>query len=187
LFLFAGLASAQTYEPDVQRSFLEGARQLQAGDLEGAERTFRELTRKTDSPRVKLELARTMFLLGRYSESRLLFKQVLLDPDVPWRVRDNVEAFLRQIDEAEGYARFSLSIVSDSNPRNITSQREFTIGGFRLSFAPPADNKRVTGVRYGIQAMYPIQRENRVVYQPGICVACDLEQLAQCHSFEAAP
>ncbi len=111
---------------------------------------------------MRLELARTLFLLKRYREARALFKQVLLDPGVPWRVRDNVEAFLRQMDEEEGYARFAVSLVSDSNPRNISSQREFTIGGFRLTFVPPEDNKRVTGLRYAVQAMHPIDRDLRL-------------------------
>lgn len=87
---------------------------------------------------------------------------MLLHTDVPWQVRENVEVFLRQIDEAIGYVRFAASIVSDSNPRNITSQREFTIGGFRLTFVPPADNKRVTGMRYIVQAAQPLDPVNRI-------------------------
>ena len=135
---------------------------MQSGDLEGAEHVFREIVAKTNSPRVKLELARTLFLQKRYRESRALFREVLVDPGIPWQVRENVEVFLRQIDEADGYVRFAASIVSDSNPRNITSQREFTIGGFRLTFVPPADNKRVTGMRYAVQGMQPLDTESRV-------------------------
>lgn len=146
----------------MQRAFLEGARRLQAGDYPGAERAFRELARRTDSARVRLELARTLFLLGRYAESRALFKQVLLDPALPWRVRDNVEAFLKQIDEVRGYVRFAASIVSDSNPRNVGSQREFTIAGLRLNFVPPQDNRRVTGLRYGVEAMQPLDAQRRL-------------------------
>lgn len=85
---------------------------------------------------------------------------MLLEPELPWRVRDNVEAFLRRIDDIEGYARFSLSLVSDSNPRNIGSQREFTIAGLRLNFVPPQDNRHVTGLRYGVEAMQPISAES---------------------------
>lgn len=137
-------------------------RRLEAGDYTGAERTFQALVARTGSPRVRLELARTLFLLKRYAESRALFKEVLLDPAVPWRVRDNVEAFLREIDDAEGYVRFALSVISDSNPRNVGSQREFTIAGLRLGFVPPADNRRVTGLRYGVEAMRPIGDESRL-------------------------
>jgi hypothetical protein len=160
VFLFAAGARAQNYDPEVQRSFVEGARLMRAGDYEGAARIFRALLATTGSPRIKLELARALFYEKRYDEARALFKEVLLDPDVPWRVRDNVGAFIREMDNIEGYLKLSVSVVSDSNPRNITSQREFTIGGVRLTFLPPQDNKRVTGLRYSAQAFKPLLPES---------------------------
>jgi hypothetical protein len=159
---FTGPVPAQTFDPDIQRSFLEGARYLQAGDYGSAARIFRALLSKTDSPRIKLELARALFHLKQYRESRTLFREVSLDSDMPWQVRDNIESFIREIDSIEGYLKFSVSLVSDSNPRNITSQREFTIGGFRLTFQPPPDSKRVTGLRYSAQALQPILQEGRL-------------------------
>jgi hypothetical protein len=157
---FAGPARGQApFDPDLQRAFIEGAQLLQAGDYEAAVRTFRAILERTDSPRVKLELARALYHLKEYRESRALFKEVQLEADVPWQVRDNIDAFIYRIDAMVGYVRFSLSLVGDSNPRNITSQREFTIGGVRLTFQPPEDNKRVTGLRYGVQAYQPVLRE----------------------------
>src|SRR5262252_2809711 len=95
---FACPASAQQPpDPEIQRAFIEGAQRLEVGDFESAARIFRELTHKTDSPRVKLELARALFYLKQYPESRRLFKAVLLEPELPWRVHDNIEAFLRAI------------------------------------------------------------------------------------------
>ena len=159
----AGPALGQaTYDPEIQRAFVEGARLLQAGDYEAAAKVFRALLARTNSPRVKLELARTLFFLKQYPASRALFKEVQLEPDIPWQVRDNIDRFVQNIDDILGYVRFSVSLVTDSNPRNITSQREFTIGGVRLTFQPPEDNKRVTGLRYGVQAYQPILRESRV-------------------------
>jgi hypothetical protein len=84
---------------------------------------------------------------------------VLFDPDTPWRVRDNIDAFIREIDNVVGFRKFSVSVVRDSNPLNITSQREFVIGGFRLTLVPPADNKPVTGLRYAVQALQPLYPE----------------------------
>lgn len=160
--LQCGAAVGQEVDPELQRQFLHGAQLLHAGDYEGAARTFRALLERTKSPRVKLELARALFLLKRYSESRALFKEVQLEPEVPWRVRDNIDAFIQRIDDILGYVKFSVSLVSDSNPRNITSQREFTIFGVRLTFQPPEDNERVTGLRYGVQAYQPILPESRL-------------------------
>ena len=155
-------AAAEAPDPQLQREFVEGARLLHAGDYAAAAGVFRALLERTGSPRVRLELARALYHLGEYREARALFRQVLLDRQVPWEVRDNVEAFVRAIDDIEGYVRFSASVVSDTNPRNITSQREFTIGGFRLEFQPPEDAGRVTGLRYGVQAYQPLAREARI-------------------------
>ena len=157
----AGPALGQAaHDPEIQRAFVEGARLLQAGDYEAAASAFRELLKRTNSPRVKLELARTLFLSKRYRESRALFREVQLEPEIPWQVRDNIDGFIRTIDDIVGYVKFSASLVSDSNPRNITSQREFAIGGFRLTFQPPADNEKVTGLRYAVQAFRPLHEES---------------------------
>jgi tetratricopeptide (TPR) repeat protein len=160
--LAAGAAFAQGFDPELQRAFIEGARLLEAGDYEAAARIFRALVQRTNSPRIKLELARTLYQLKQYRESRALFKEVQLEPDIPWQVRDNIDRFMHSIDNVLGYVRFSASVVSDSNPRNITSQRDFTIGGVRLTFQPPQDNKRVTGLHYGVQAYQPILPESRL-------------------------
>ena len=63
---------------------------MQAGNYEPAIRELRALLAQTQSPRVKLELARALFLKGEYREARSLFNDVLVDPDTPWRVRDTV-------------------------------------------------------------------------------------------------
>jgi MOSC domain-containing protein YiiM len=46
-------------------------------------------------------------------------------------VRDNIDGFVQRIDNIVGYVKFNVTLVSDSNPRNITREREFTIGGVR--------------------------------------------------------
>ncbi len=160
--LLSRSALAKAPDPEIQRTFVEGGRLLQAGEYAEAERIFRALLQETKSPRIKLELARTLFYEKRYREARALFKEVLLEPDIPWQVRDNVDTFIRQIDNIIGYVKGAVSVVSDTNPENITSQREFTIGGIRLTFQPPAENKKVTGVRYLVDAFQPVWQEGRL-------------------------
>lgn len=155
-------ALAQVSDPEIQRAFTEGGRLLQARDYVAAERIFRELLRKTNSPRIKLELARALFYEKRYREARAIFKEVQLEPEIPWQVRDNIDTFIRQIDNIVGYVRGAVSVISDTNPENITSQREFSIGGIRLTFQPPAENKKVTGLRYLVDAFQPIWQEGRL-------------------------
>jgi len=166
LFLVIGCvsvrAAADGLDPELQRAFVDAGHLLQSGDYAGAERIFRALLRRTDSPRVKLELARTLFYEKRYREARALFKEVQLEPELPWQVRDNIEAFVRRIDNIVGYVKGSVALVSDSNPENITSQRQFTIAGVRLNFQPPSENRKVTGLRYLIEAFQPLSRERRL-------------------------
>jgi outer membrane protein len=155
-------AIAEAPSREIQRAFIEGGRLLQAGDYAAAERIFRELLRKTSSSRIKLELARTLFYEKRYREARAIFKEVQLEPEIPWQVRDNIDTFIRQIDNIVGYVKGSVAVISDTNPENITSQREFSIGGIRLTFQPPAENKKVTGLRYLVDAFQPIWQEGRL-------------------------
>src|SRR5258708_3741688 len=137
-------------------------RLMEAREYAAALAKLRELRKRSDTARLRLELARALFYHQDYREARALFREVLLDPDTPWRVRDNIEVFLRDIDNLEGYLRLAASVVHDSNPRNISTQREFTIGGFRLTYVPPADNKAVTGLRYTAQAFQPLSQAARV-------------------------
>lgn len=158
--LHSGPVPAQTREEALQRMFIEGIQQLEAGNLPQAESIFREMLTATGSPRVKLELARTLFLQGNYDEAKKLFQDVATQSDTPWRVRDNIQHFVRQIDERSGYLKLGVSIVSDSNPRNLTQQREFSIGG--LVVTPTEAPKKVTGLRYSVQAWKPIGEPGRL-------------------------
>jgi len=152
--LVCGLAFGQPSDEDLQRAFIEGAQQLQAGKLAQAESTFRAMLEATDSPRVKLELARTLFLQGNYDEAKILFKEVSLRSDTPWRVRDNVSTFVRHIEERTGYFKWGVTMVSDSNPSNLARQKEFSIGDLQVT--PTQAPKRATGMRYSAQGWLPL-------------------------------
>jgi tetratricopeptide (TPR) repeat protein len=152
--LVCGLAFGQPSDEDLQRAFIQGAQQLQAGKLAQAESTFRAMLEVTDSPRVKLELARTLFLQGRYDEAKVLFKEVSLRSDTPWRVRDNVSTFVRHIEERTGYLKWGVTMVSDSNPGNLARQKEFSIGDLQVT--PVEAPKRLTGLRYSVQGWQPL-------------------------------
>ena len=153
-------ALAHMREEALQRTFIEGVQQLEAGNLAQAESIFRELLRVTGSPRVKLELARTLYLQVKYEEAKTLFQEVSTQSDTPWRVRDNIEHFVRQIEERTGYLKLGMTIVSDSNPRNLAAQKEFSIGGLRVT--PTEAPKKVTGLRYSAQAWKPISEPVRL-------------------------
>jgi hypothetical protein len=152
--LAAGPSLGQTNDEALQRAFIEGVQQVQAGNLAEAEAAFRALLKRTDSPRVKLELARTLYLEGKYDEAKALFREVSADSDTPWRVVDNIAPFVREIEEKTGYLKFGLTVVSDSNPRNLAAQKEFAIGDLRVT--PTEAPKKMTGLRYSAQGSLPL-------------------------------
>jgi tetratricopeptide (TPR) repeat protein len=155
LFLACALASAQESNEDLQRWFIDGMHQLQAGNLAQAESIFRRVLEMSGSARVRLELARVLYLQGKYVESKALFKEVSLQSDTPWRVRDNVSLFVRDIEERTGYFKWGITVVSDSNPRNLARQKEFSIGDLQVT--PTEAPRRLTGLRYAAQGWQPLE------------------------------
>jgi tetratricopeptide (TPR) repeat protein len=130
---FAAIPAA-AQEPDaLQRAFVEGMRHLEAGEAAQAERVFRAMLERTDSPRVKLELARALYARGRFKEAKALFREVAAQSDTPWRVRDNIARFVGDIEERTGYLKLGVTVISDSNPRNLAPQEEFSIGNLRVT------------------------------------------------------
>lgn len=162
LLLASGLAFAQTSDEDLQRAFVEGAQQLQAGNLGPAEAIFRKLLEVTGSARVRLELARALYLQGKYKESKALFQEVSNLSETPWRVRDNVAHFVREIEDRTGYLKFGVTIVSDNNPRNLAAQKEFSIGDLRVT--PTEAPEKVTGLRYSARGWLPFESANAAGY-----------------------
>lgn len=138
----------------LQRAFARGMQHLEAGQPEQAEHIFREMLKSTDSARVKLELARALYLQEKYDEAKALFQEVSMQTDTPWRVRDNIRLFVRTIEDRTGYLKFGVTIVSDTNPRNLAAQKEFSIGG--LSVIPAEAPEEQTGVRYAMRGWLPL-------------------------------
>lgn len=159
LIAFASISLfANADERALQRSFVEAARHLQAGDPARAESILRGMLEATDSPRVKLELARALYVQGKYGEAKALFREVSMQAQTPWRVRDNIEHFVRAIEERTGYLKLGATIISDSNPRNLAAQREFSIGDLRVT--PTEAPKKVYGLRYSARGWLPLSESS---------------------------
>lgn len=157
----APAGTVQTSGNDYQARFLLGVEALQAGNPMRAATIFEQLLAETGSPRVKLELARALFLMQDYERSEQLFREVLALPELPWRVGENIRVYLDEIDMATGYVKFSVSMVSDSNPRNFTNSREVMIGGQSLTVVEPEDNRDVYGARLSVRGYRPLDEERR--------------------------
>lgn len=151
-------ASAQ--QPDaLQRAFVEGMQLLEAGEAAQAEHIFRAMLERTDSPRVKLELARALYAQGRLKEAKVLFQEVSALSDTPWRVRDNIAHFVSDIEERTGYLKFGVTLISDTNPRNLAPQEEFSIGNLRVT--PTEAPQKEYGLRYLVRGWRPFSGAGR--------------------------
>ena len=141
--------------------FLDGQLALQKRDYPGAIRIFRELlTRNPSLTRVRLELARALFLAQDYDAARYHF-EIALGGDLSEGVRQNIFAYLRQI-----YARttrFNLTAVvgPDSNPTYATSAQTIQIGGNAYILNPDARAKKAIGLVALAQGRYVFGDENR--------------------------
>lgn len=151
---------ALAQQPDaLQRAFVEGMQQLEAGNAAEAERVFRQMLERTDSPRVRLELARALYAQGRLKEAKTLFQEVSAHADTPWRVRDNIARFVGDIEERTGYLKLGVTLISDSNPRNLAPQEEFSIGNLRVT--PVEAPKEEYGLRYVARGWRPFSAAGR--------------------------
>ncbi len=143
--------TTQSDDP-LQILFLVGLHELTRGNYVAAIQVFESLTKQTESPRVKLELARAFFLDRQYEPAKKFFEEVQSDPDLPYVVIENIQFYIDEIDSVLGSMKFSISIVTDSNPRSFTDSREIRIAGEVLTVEPPSDNKKIVGARYTLSA-----------------------------------
>lgn len=145
---------ARAADGALQREFVQGAQALEAGSAAEAERVFRGMLGRTGAARVRLELARALYAQGKYAEAKALFREVSMHADTPWRVRDNIGHFVRSIEERTGYLKFGVTVISDSNPRSIPAQKEFSIGDLRLT--PTEAPEKMYGLRYSARGWLPL-------------------------------
>lgn len=147
-------ALAQWSEEALQRAFVAGMQQLEAGNAAEAEQTFRDLAGRVPSARVKLELARALYAQGKLDEAKALFKEVSVHSDTPWRVRDNIGHYVAAIEERTGYLKWGATVVSDTNPKSIAAQKEFAIGDIVVT--PDEAPEKMVGARYTVQGWKPL-------------------------------
>ena len=125
--LLGQLAAALPADPQVQ--FLQAQSLLARGDYARAAGKLREqLSRDPTVVRVRLELARALFLAGDYGAARYHF-ELALGEDLPDAARENVYRYLRHIEAKTTWLEVTVSAGRDSNPGSATSARTIQILG----------------------------------------------------------
>ena len=144
VFANGSLSESQAQELFAMAGLIEAE-----GLTEQAEEVLANLYDQTKSSRVLLELARVQFRLGRYVEADGNFRLVLRDFSPPQGVRDSVRRYLAVIAQRIPSFRPIISVSSDSNPLNFTSNRTVNVLGQALTVTEPPENKTTTGVSIG--------------------------------------
>lgn len=100
--------------------------------------------------RYRLELARTLFLIGVDERARYHFGLALGDPTLSPAEVAVVERYLDRIAARSAWSgRFSFAIVPESNPGQRTRAQTVTIGGLPFRINPEGRAQSGTGVEFG--------------------------------------
>ena len=141
---------------DIQLHFTRG---MLLGELaryaEAADEFRWMLTRNPALLRPRLELGRMLMLDKNYEGARYHFEQVLAN-DLPDAVGRNVLHILSRIREELPSLSFAFDIVSDSNPRQATSDNEIVLGGLRYRLSANSQAKAAAGFRFTLDGKLPI-------------------------------
>ncbi len=122
-------------QPNLQVLFLSAQLAEHDGDLTRAAALYRDmLNRDPTLIRPRLELGRVLFLQGDYDGATYHFERVLATP-LPPQVVANVERFIKQMREQEGYFNVSVSLTPDSNANQGASSRQVVIQGLTYTLS----------------------------------------------------
>lgn len=141
--------------PPLEALFLSGMAAKAQGDYDAAAERFRAmLARDPNLLRPRLELARTLQLAGDRQAAIYNYEQVLSAP-LPEQVRRNIYLQLNSIRLREPSLRFTVELVSDSNPQQSTSSRVVFIGGRPYSLNNANQGELQWGVAATASGIYP--------------------------------
>lgn len=156
LFCCVSMVSNADDSTTHQRTFEKGVAAMFRGDYSESQRIFQSLYVETQSPRAKLEWARSAYLAGDFRLARKLFREVYEAPNTPDLVRFNISLFLSEIASEVGVVDYSLKFVSDSNPYSVSNTQEVTIFGLPFTYKPPQPKKALNGLNLWFQYTRPI-------------------------------
>jgi hypothetical protein len=152
---------AAAFPEDPQIVFLQGLHALHTGRYRQAVERFRFLlTREPRLTRVRLELARALYLAGDFEAARYHF-EAALGEDLPPAARENVLRFLRAIEAQTTWMRFTATLIRDTNPANATRAERITLFGLEFVVNPDSRPRDAWGVGLNADARYAFGSENR--------------------------
>lgn len=140
---------------EIQRQFSE-AMQLLDKDPQLSLQILKNLNNQTDAVRIKLELARALFVNEQLHESKAVFLEIIkeLPEDTPIQVFENIEYFLSEIHKRLNPVRLGFSIVRDSNPTLSTETQVIELFGLEFEYTPLTPVKEEFGLNTNLDVQY---------------------------------
>jgi tetratricopeptide (TPR) repeat protein len=122
---------------DLDLNFTYANLAMQLGKYDAAIAAYeRMLIMAPDLDRVKLDMALAYARLGNYAQARTLFDEVL-DKDPPEEVKANVNALIKQMDDAQKSHAFDMTVVGginfDSNANASPSSNQVDLFGISVA------------------------------------------------------
>lgn len=152
-----------------EAEFRRGLQAVAAGDYAGAVTIFDGiLARDAGLVRVRLELARALFLKGDEDErARFQFERVL-SGELPQAVQDNVQKFLSALRQRRRWTLSAeLAVIPDSNINGGAESREVTLGGLPYYLNESSVKKSGTAILTALRGTWRFADEGRWRIQTG--------------------
>lgn len=139
-----GLLERQ-YPDDRQVAFLAAQAALAERDYHSAIRRLRRILSADPSlVRVRLELARALFLGGERAAARRHF-EIALGGDLPDAARKNIQRYLQEIQTQTSSFELTVLVGPNSNPNHATTADSITLFGVNYKLNPDAQAASAVG------------------------------------------
>ena len=147
----------------IEHDFLDGMKSYATGDYRRAEGIFRRiLDRDRRLLRVRLELARTLFMEKRDEQADYQFR-LAAGERPPEQVARNIVRFRQAIRARRSWRfNFDVGFAPDSNINSATSKESIDIYGLPFQLDPSARARSGTGVFFGGDASLRLNRFGKI-------------------------
>lgn len=133
---------------EVENQFQGALRLIDLGQAAAAVPILQRLYDQTRAPRIRLELARALWLAGRVDEARSLFVEAFKNNPPPV-VKANILSYVDRIDRQKGKLKLSASVARYDNPLQQPGAYTLNFAGIDLTFEPDETYRKQWGVNAG--------------------------------------